>query len=82
MRICARSWSFDGLRWDWCSLPKGHAGDCASDGRPKPDAAKFYEDMPESAAAIQKQIDDERRTIAKKAAGRLGGAQMPEVVSE
>lgn len=67
LQVCARSWG-ELNYWTFCTLPRGHEGTCSMSGIPKPPHAKYFEEQPEAALEIQKQIEDERKMIAKKAA--------------
>lgn len=65
MKTCARSWGTLAAGWWWCNLPAGHAGTCSCAGTLKPDAAKFFDEQPEAAAAIQRETDRERASLRK-----------------
>ncbi|MDE2102717.1 MAG: hypothetical protein KGL39_36065 [Patescibacteria group bacterium] len=65
MTVCGRSWG-KLHHWTFCTLPKGHDGPCACKDKPKPPDEKYYEEQPEAADFVSKQIADERLKIARK----------------
>ncbi len=71
MSVCGASWGTTATQWDFCVLPRGHAGNC-QDWAGKPPSAPFYHEQPEAQAFISRQHADEQKPSDKKACKKQG----------
>lgn len=65
--ICGRSWGTTAIGWTFCTLTRGHAGNCINSVLgPKPDHANFFEDQPEAQTELERQRLRQAKEDAKK----------------
>lgn len=69
-QVCAKSWGSLALGWRFCTLPKGHEGDCSSAGVAKLPTDLYFEEQPEAIAHVAKQIEEDQKMNARKEAKR------------
>lgn len=53
---CARNWGSEAKGWTFCTLDRGHPGNCYNRATgAKPADQLFFEEQPEAAASLEKQ---------------------------